>query len=102
MKAAGLTCTVFWTIDIAMSFLTGFHIGGIVEMRLGKIARNYGKRWFPFDFLVISLDWLMMFMNSGVADLVGIMRISKVLRMIRIFRLFRLLRVLKMPALLDD
>jgi len=102
LKTFDLLCTVFWTMDMTLSFFTGYHDAGILEMRPSKIARGYLRSWFAFDFLVIFLDWLMILTESGLADIVGVLRISKVVRMVRIFRLFRLLRLLKMPALLDE
>ena len=56
---------------------------------------------FWVDILIVLLDWLLLFLASGVADLIGIMRISKTIRLTRILRLFRLLRVIKLPGLAD-
>jgi len=86
--------TVFWTADIPFTFLSGYHAGGVVEMRPPKIAKAYLKSWFWVDILIVLLDWLLLFLASGVADLIGIMRISKTIRLTRILRLFRLLRVI--------
>jgi len=102
LEAMDLCCTCFWTLDVPASLFTGYHDAGILEMRPSKIARSYLRSWFAFDFLVILLDWLMIATESGMADVIGLFRMSKAVRMVRIFRLFRLLRLLKMPALMDE
>ena len=86
-KTIGLGTTVFWTADIPFTFLSGYHAGGVVEMRPPKIAKAYLKSWFWVDILIVLLDWLLLFLASGVADLIGIMRISKTIRLTRILRI---------------
>lgn len=105
LTVINLSCTIFWTLDIALSFLTGFHIEGTTEMRPKKVFYRYWRTWFPFDCVVILLDWLLFAFTSGIADVVGIFRMSKLLRfgrILRALRLVRLLRLMKMPALFDD
>jgi hypothetical protein len=100
-RQVGFVTTIFWTLDIPFTFLSGFHAGGVIEMRPKQIARNYLKSWFWIDFFIVLLDWMLYLMQSGVADVIGIVRISKTIRLTRILRLFRLLRVIKLPALID-
>jgi len=102
MRALGLATTIFWTSDIVLTFFSGFHVGGIVEMRMRKIAMNYIRHWFFLDGFIVFTDWILVLLQSGFADVVGIVRISKTLRLSRIFRLFRLLRVIKLPSLSED
>jgi len=86
-----------------MSLVSGFHTDkGLIEMRPYQIWRNYFRTWFFFDITVIGLDWVMIILDTGFADVIGIVRLGKVARVTRIFRLFRLLRMLKMPAVTEE
>mmetsp|Transcript_27724 Transcript_27724/g.52163 ORF Transcript_27724/g.52163 Transcript_27724/m.52163 type:complete len:734 (+) Transcript_27724:3-2204(+) len=105
LKNLSLICTYFWTFDMLASFLTGFHVEGTVEMRPRKVFQNYLRGWFPFDLVVVLLDWFLLVSALGMADLVGLFRLSRILRFARVFRairLLRLVRMVKLPALLDD
>eukprot|EP00971_Amphidinium_carterae_P299650 5953686-Amphidinium_carterae.1 len=103
MQLLGLTCTLFWTADIPISLVSGFHTEkGLIEMRPRKIWRHYLRTWMLFDVLVISVDWVMIILDTGFGDLVGVLRLGKVARVTRIFRLFRLLRMLKMPEKAEE
>eukprot|EP00929_Paragymnodinium_shiwhaense_P004414 TRINITY_DN10532_c0_g1_i3.p1 TRINITY_DN10532_c0_g1~~TRINITY_DN10532_c0_g1_i3.p1 ORF type:complete len:779 (-),score=148.37 TRINITY_DN10532_c0_g1_i3:109-2445(-) len=94
-------CTVFWTMDIIISFLSGYHLDGLVELRPSRIGRRYLRTWFPFDVIIILLDWAMYISGAGFANIVGVLRITKVLRIGRVLRLVRLLRVIKMPTFFE-
>eukprot|EP00428_Durinskia_dybowskii_P011696 CAMPEP_0170224796 /NCGR_PEP_ID=MMETSP0116_2-20130129/12103_1 /TAXON_ID=400756 /ORGANISM="Durinskia baltica, Strain CSIRO CS-38" /LENGTH=877 /DNA_ID=CAMNT_0010475509 /DNA_START=33 /DNA_END=2668 /DNA_ORIENTATION=+ len=103
ISAALSMCTsIFWVLDIAFSFMTGFYSGGAIEMRPRVIARTYIRSWFFLDLCIILVDWLLILLDSGMADIIGVVRVSKTLRLSRLLRLFRLLRLLKMPAIFDD
>jgi len=102
LQGIGLFTTVFWTMDIPFSFLSGFYDGGVIEMRPWRIASRYLRLWFPLDFFIVMVDWVLFVVQSGLTDIIGIVRGTKALRIWRILRLLRLLRVLKVPALLDD
>merc|ERR1719159_996213 len=43
---------IFWTSDIALSFITGFYKNGEIVMHRAKIARNYLTTWFIPDCLI--------------------------------------------------
>mmetsp|Transcript_112505 Transcript_112505/g.223595 ORF Transcript_112505/g.223595 Transcript_112505/m.223595 type:complete len:749 (+) Transcript_112505:130-2376(+) len=101
-EGIGLFTTIFWTMDIPFSFLSGFYKGGLIEMRPSQIAAYYVRHWFALDISIILTDWILLFLQSGLTDVIGIVRISKTLRLSRILRLLRLLRVMKVPAILDD
>eukprot|EP00929_Paragymnodinium_shiwhaense_P004413 TRINITY_DN10532_c0_g1_i2.p1 TRINITY_DN10532_c0_g1~~TRINITY_DN10532_c0_g1_i2.p1 ORF type:complete len:851 (-),score=145.04 TRINITY_DN10532_c0_g1_i2:46-2598(-) len=96
-----MVCTVFWTLDIIVSFLSGYHMDGLVELRPSQIGRRYVRTWFTFDIIIILLDWAMYLTGTGLAGVVGVLRISKVLRIGRLLRLVRLLRVVKMPRFFE-
>jgi len=92
--------TCFWTLDIPCSFLVGYHREGVLEMRISRIARHYMRTWFPFDMIVISVDWSLSLVDivseqalkgSGVSSM-GYMRLAKAVRFLRLLRLLRLLK----------
>eukprot|EP00448_Togula_jolla_P002858 CAMPEP_0170613480 /NCGR_PEP_ID=MMETSP0224-20130122/24297_1 /TAXON_ID=285029 /ORGANISM="Togula jolla, Strain CCCM 725" /LENGTH=716 /DNA_ID=CAMNT_0010939089 /DNA_START=1 /DNA_END=2151 /DNA_ORIENTATION=- len=56
--ALELLCTLFWTADMAVSFMTGAWNGPQLEMRINKIALHYCRTWFPFDFVVNTVEWV--------------------------------------------
>jgi len=86
--------TVFWTVDIFVSFCSGYHAEGLIEMRPGRILKRYLRSWFIPDFLVVFVDWIT-FALEGSADVASVGRIGKVARVLRIVRMLRLLRVAK-------
>lgn len=91
-------CTAaFWLIDIAMSMLTGYHTGGLVEMRPQEISKKYVRSWFLFDFSVVIADWLLIILGGS-----AVLRFGKAKRLVRVIRTFRLLRSVKMTAKIMD
>eukprot|EP00930_Biecheleria_cincta_P026051 TRINITY_DN18429_c0_g1_i1.p1 TRINITY_DN18429_c0_g1~~TRINITY_DN18429_c0_g1_i1.p1 ORF type:complete len:1323 (-),score=214.52 TRINITY_DN18429_c0_g1_i1:779-4429(-) len=91
--------TVFWTADIPLSFLVGFHSEGIIRMKLSSIARQYLQTWLFFDALVIGIDWALTVMSwlsdeedTNGASSVGYMRLGKTIKFLRLLRLLRLFK----------
>jgi len=93
--------TVFWTTDMFMSFLSGYHIDGLVEMRPSHVACNYLRSWFPLDFFILFFDWLTVISDGGAFDSAGVLRITKSLRAARVLRVIRLLRLVKVSSGMD-
>ncbi|CAE8653474.1 unnamed protein product, partial [Polarella glacialis] len=87
--------SVYWTADIPYCFFVGFMTRQekVVEMRLGPIARNYIKTWFPFDLLVVLIDWILNIMdvNAGSTG-VSYLRLGKIFRFVRLLRVLRLFK----------
>jgi len=90
--------TIFWTLDIGVSFTAGYHQEGVVEMRPRWIAKHYMKGGFAFDFFVVSIDYLISmarilgtFFLEGTS--VSYMRFAKIVKFFRLLRLVRLLKV---------
>mmetsp|Transcript_58347 Transcript_58347/g.170601 ORF Transcript_58347/g.170601 Transcript_58347/m.170601 type:complete len:722 (-) Transcript_58347:320-2485(-) len=96
--------TIFWTIDLPCSFLTGYHSEGLVEMRPTEVAKHYVKTWFPFDFMIIFIDWAIVYFQQTArgAHLLGLFRAGKTARMARILRTVRLLRFVKLQRALCE
>eukprot|EP00440_Ansanella_granifera_P059958 gb/GFBE01064985.1/.p1 GENE.gb/GFBE01064985.1/~~gb/GFBE01064985.1/.p1 ORF type:complete len:703 (+),score=143.80 gb/GFBE01064985.1/:1-2109(+) len=100
---------VYWTLDIGLSFFTGFHSpkGDLVKS-LRRIAWHYLTRWLVPDVLIVSVDWIVMgmsFFGGGIPDEgstesgSGLARLGKVIRIARILRTLRLLRLMKLRHL---
>lgn len=85
------TTRLFWTLDVAMSFLTGYlNTDGTIEMRPKKIMKKYLYTWFLLDVTIVLFDWL---------D-IGLTRMSRASRTFRFIRMIRLLRVAKIKQVL--
>jgi hypothetical protein len=91
--------TCWWTIDICISFMTGVHVDGVVEMRLWRIARRYIRSWFVPDVSIVLMDWA--FLLIGVSDAAGLLRVRRSARALRIIRAIRLIRVVKVADFLS-
>lgn len=97
-----LVSTVFWTFDIPITFLTGYYVDGLIEMRMSRIAKRYVRAWLIPDIFIVVLDWL--FIAIGIAgqpsasndNSMGLARIG---RTVRVFRMLRIVRLLRLPKL---
>ncbi|CAK0906618.1 unnamed protein product, partial [Prorocentrum cordatum] len=88
--------TLVWTLDVFMSFFTGYYDVGNVEMSISKIAWRYVRTWFMLDFPVLLIDWFTtLLLPLSVAQLLSIARVSKIFRLVRCLRMLRLVRLLK-------
>lgn len=82
----------FWSLDLFVSFNTGYYLKGQLEMRRHVIAWSYLRGWFILDFGVVCCDWtLLVFLTEGTRTL-KLMRLVKLgrapLRMLRLVRVF--------------
>jgi len=95
-----LLSLTIWTMDIPRCFFNGHVNRGIIEMRLRMTALRYLKTWFVFDFMVLTVDWLLtmviMLNNEGFNSEWQVLRSSRWLRALRILRALRLVRCVKM------
>jgi voltage-gated potassium channel len=73
-------------------------------MRARAVAKQYLKTWFPFDFIVVFVDWTLLYLASigSSYDPVGVFRFGKTFRVTRILRAFRLLRFVKLQRVLTE
>lgn len=87
----------FWSLDIVMSFITGYYVLGQLESRPRHVARRYCKSWLIPDFAIVTADIITLVANEsgGSAKESGsaVFRLSKAVRFMRLARLCRLLRV---------
>jgi len=88
--------SIFWTVDLIFTFFKGYYHHGIIEMRPVRVWEHYLKTWFLLDFVIVAVDWVLLFLFTGVDDTVVIL-----LRMRRILRLARILKVSKVDRILS-
>jgi len=97
MQAMAFFSATFWSMDIPLSFLSGFNIGSRLEMRPSQTAIHYISSWLLFDVAVVSIDWFVLinnFVSQGLeVPNASYMRLGKAGRMLRIMRLLRLFKV---------
>jgi len=97
---------VFWTLDMTLSFFTGFYRDGELVLAMKDIALRYLRTTFPSDFLVVACDWISMiliFVLTPVGDTVDdnstsgfrLLRFAKLGRLLRIMVVLRVVRYLR-------
>ncbi|CAJ1378372.1 unnamed protein product [Effrenium voratum] len=89
-------CTIFWSVDMAITFMTGYIRGPDVIMNPQKVACNYLRTWFIIDFTIVGSEWasrITEFVNGLNAFRAA--RAVRVLRVVRVVRLIRLARFVK-------
>lgn len=98
---------LYWTVDMPCSFITGYSMGGLVELHMRKIIPRYVRTWFPFDLTVLGIDWVLTMFDevgkgqSDTGDL-GYVKMGRTARVVRMLRLLRLLRLLKVQGKLSE
>lgn len=101
-----LVTTIFWSIDINLTFVTAYYENGKLEVHHRKIAKHYLKTWFFIDVPIVSLDWFLItirFLSDGLADSdAGVARLGRTFRAFRILRSMRLLRIVKLKKLIEE
>eukprot|EP00450_Noctiluca_scintillans_P033064 CAMPEP_0194540820 /NCGR_PEP_ID=MMETSP0253-20130528/81193_1 /TAXON_ID=2966 /ORGANISM="Noctiluca scintillans" /LENGTH=689 /DNA_ID=CAMNT_0039387229 /DNA_START=249 /DNA_END=2318 /DNA_ORIENTATION=+ len=90
--------SVFWTMDLALSFCVGFYRDGLIEMRLRETALSYFKSSFFPDVMIVLVDWtinvaLLVTSKQSVDSSIPMPRIARTLRAVRILRNIHLKRV---------
>ncbi|CAE7646831.1 Hcn4, partial [Symbiodinium pilosum] len=95
MKTLATMSLLFWTIDILLSFFTGYYEKGRLELGHRKIAWNYMTTWFLLDIGVVGVDWWLETTETADGS-EGVARVTKSIRSARFFRMFRLIRLSKM------
>ncbi|CAJ1404082.1 unnamed protein product [Effrenium voratum] len=89
-------CTMFWSVDMVITFMTGYTLGPDVIMNPQKVACNYLRTWFAIDCAIVGSEWaarITEFVNGLNAFRAA--RAVRVLRVVRVVRLIRLARFVK-------
>eukprot|EP00929_Paragymnodinium_shiwhaense_P120462 TRINITY_DN92414_c0_g1_i1.p1 TRINITY_DN92414_c0_g1~~TRINITY_DN92414_c0_g1_i1.p1 ORF type:complete len:819 (+),score=151.25 TRINITY_DN92414_c0_g1_i1:169-2625(+) len=90
---------VWWTVDLVLSFWTGFITNeGLVERRLKVITCRYLRGWFFLDLSLVVLS----FMDDYMIGLFKAQRASRLARLTRLFRLLRLFKGSQLMKLLIE
>lgn len=92
---------VFWNWDMIGNFFVGFYKKGELVMKPALIARHYLTGWFPFDAIVVSVDWFFFAWGREEDSSAGLSRILKSIRFLRFLRTLKLLRLVKVRQMLD-
>jgi len=99
-----LLTTIFWTADIPLSFLVGYHKDGLIDMRPRSIAQRYLRTWFFPELIIVTSDWLIFLLVhfSGALTATRLSRsMGRALRLAKVLRMLRLLRIIKLGTLVD-
>lgn len=94
---------IFWQADLIVGALTGFYRKGTLILEIRKSAWQYLVTWGTFDFGLVIMGWLFIFLDlvedgSEQADLIAW---SRTLRAIRFLRFVRVLRWLKLRGVTE-
>eukprot|EP00913_Durusdinium_trenchii_P030775 g28823.t1 len=92
----------YWTMDVVLSFFTGYLQKGNLILNHGDIARHYlrlgkEKSWFLPDFLVTTIDIVLTF-SGAETDRAS----TRILRLLRLFRVVRLGKLTRFVAFVRD
>jgi len=85
---------IFWTLDMVLSFFTGYYVGTVLEMRPSKVCANYIKSWFVIDAAITLPLWLPLMLDDGVVSAKAGqgLKTAKYIKMLRLLRLARLVK----------
>merc|ERR1719215_928505 len=95
------TTTICWTIDIFLTFITGYHDEGIVVCLPSKIALRYLKSHFIMDLTIVCVDWALLSFGGTSYQAVEVARVGKAVRFVRLLRVMRLIRVMKVMTIMN-
>jgi len=82
-EAAIWTTRIFWTLDLAINFLTGFRDKEAkLELHIRRAVRHYTSTWFLPDLALVTCDWLT-FSNNSVSSGNKWIQWMRVMRLVR-------------------
>eukprot|EP00928_Gymnodinium_smaydae_P052339 TRINITY_DN3615_c0_g1_i5.p1 TRINITY_DN3615_c0_g1~~TRINITY_DN3615_c0_g1_i5.p1 ORF type:complete len:957 (+),score=213.85 TRINITY_DN3615_c0_g1_i5:116-2986(+) len=94
------TVRLFWTCDMAVSCMTGYvRSNGVIEVRVPKIIVKYARSWFLVDLVIVSSDWMEVFLSGSEDNNLSMVRFGKTSRAVRIIRMLRLVRLFRVREL---
>jgi len=94
---------VFWTIDIIVTFFTGYEMRGEIIMRRKSVALHYISGMFFVDFTIVSVDMFFSLIKLTDVELsfgIGNENLPRMARAFRILRVYRLTKLKKLRKLL--
>lgn len=87
----------FWSLDLVLSFLTGYDYKKQTVLLPTRIAITYLKSWFWLDLVILGLDWAFVVESGGGGSAA---RLGRSLRSLRFVRTLRLIRVAKLTRII--
>ncbi|CAK8989734.1 unnamed protein product [Durusdinium trenchii] len=91
----------FWIVDLVYNFFTGYDTGAGIEMRPGRIARNYVSTWLIPDTALVLLEVVIKLLELVAATDSEDLSSVRVLRAVRILRFLRLLRLQRITRIVE-
>eukprot|EP00441_Pelagodinium_beii_P006908 CAMPEP_0197687534 /NCGR_PEP_ID=MMETSP1338-20131121/104103_1 /TAXON_ID=43686 ORGANISM="Pelagodinium beii, Strain RCC1491" /NCGR_SAMPLE_ID=MMETSP1338 /ASSEMBLY_ACC=CAM_ASM_000754 /LENGTH=593 /DNA_ID=CAMNT_0043269641 /DNA_START=46 /DNA_END=1825 /DNA_ORIENTATION=- len=86
-------CTIYWTLDLIVSFFCGYQTSKKIEMELANIVTHYLKGFFLFDLFLVITDWVgALVLDRGAQTLRLGKTLSRGMRIVRILRLLKIRR----------
>jgi len=87
---------IFWTIDIVLSFMTGYTKDDLVVLNRLQVVRHYFRSWFALDLFVVGSDWISMALQVWLTNSLGRsrdmwLRLARYLKIVRGFRVMAML-----------
>ncbi|OMJ72486.1 hypothetical protein SteCoe_29082 [Stentor coeruleus] len=101
-KKIDIFVTVFFFIDILMSFNTAYYQGGSIVASRKEISRNYLKYWFWIDLLSTFPYDIVISDPSSDSKVTSAAQLLRILRFYRILRLLRLAKLKKILIEIED
>lgn len=99
----GWVALIFWTLEIPMSCLTGYHEDGVVVLEFKRILIHYIRTWLALDVFIVTIDWVFRLQTGGSeGDEADKARLLRSFRFLRFLRTIRLLRLLKLKKILQE
>lgn len=94
---------IWWSLDIFVQLITGYHVDGLIELRTAHIMRRYARTGLLVDVPLALLDLMVLLAESlqRNAHGVSLVRLSRILRCLRLLRLARVVRLYKLTNLWD-
>jgi len=92
---------IFFTLDIPLTCMTGFHDQGRLIMSPSQVVYHYFKGYMILDLLAVCPEWLGLILENQM-DESGYFRISKSIRMLRILRTLKLIRLARLNRFAHD
>eukprot|EP00930_Biecheleria_cincta_P062860 TRINITY_DN4830_c0_g1_i13.p1 TRINITY_DN4830_c0_g1~~TRINITY_DN4830_c0_g1_i13.p1 ORF type:complete len:912 (-),score=143.96 TRINITY_DN4830_c0_g1_i13:216-2951(-) len=83
-----IACSVVWTLDIVISFLTAVYINGTLRFDLRTIAVEYSRTWLGMDIFIVTFEWLA-FVEVIESNAASILRIFRMLRLSKLLRVWK-------------
>lgn len=100
-KKIDIFITIFFFIDIFLSFNTAYYQGGSIIASRKEISKNYLKYWFWLD-LMSTFPYDMVIGDSNDSGNDRVTTAAQLLRILRFYRILRLLRLAKLKKILIE